>query len=288
MQQRTMSGRRLAIVGFAVTAILYCAAVGYLAFNETSLVYVSAGRATGRFVPDDTMSIRWDTMRVNASDGAPVFLLTARIDTASTRPWLIFFHGNAGFLGSRGNVQRYRLFQDAGFNVLAVEYRGYGQSRSVGRPTEAGLRADAIAGLDYLKRTVGVPPKRIVAYGHSLGGGVAARVAAESGLGALVTEGTFTSLPDVGAAQYPWVPVRLVMRNRFDNLSRARSIGIPWLVMHGRPDDEVPFTHAEALAGASPRVKLVALNGGHDDAVIEDRQTSFALLRELARGLATP
>lgn len=268
--------------------MLYVAAVGYLAVNETSLVYVSAGRPTGRFLPDDTLAIPWDTVRVPASDGVPVFLLATRIDTSSTRPWLLFFHGNAGFVGSRGNVQRYRLFRDAGFNVLAVEYRGYGQSRTAGRPTEAGLQADASAGLEYLKRTFGVPNKNIIAYGHSLGGGIATYIASHSGLAALVTEGTFTSLPDVGAAQYPWVPVRLVMRNRFDNLMRARSIGIPWLVLHGRPDDEVPFAHAEALAGASRRVRVVALNGGHDDAALEDRQTSLPLLRELARGLPTP
>ena len=274
------------VVLASLIAALYAAAVGYLAFNETALVYVSAGRETGRFIPDDTLMVPWDTTRVVAADGVPVFLLTTRIDTSSRRPWILFFHGNAGFVGSRGNVQRYRLFRDAGFNVVAVEYRGYGRSRSVRPPNEAGLRADAAAGLEYLTRTLRIPPKRIVAYGHSLGGGVAAYVGAESGIGAIVTEGTFTTLPDVGAARYTWVPVRLVMRNRFDNLSRARSVAVPWIVLHGRPDDEIPFTHAEALVGASSRMRLIPLEGGHDDAALEDRETSLAVLRDLARDLS--
>ena len=272
------------LVVVALATILYAGAVAYLALNETRLVYVAAGRS-GRFVPADTVSFPWDTVRVRAADSVPVLLLVTRVDTVAARPWTIFLHGNGGFIGSRGNVERYRLLRDAGFNVLAVEYRGYGASQGAGVPTERGVQADAAAGLEYLRRAFAVPPTRIVAYGHSLGGGVATYLATESRLAALVTEGTFTSLPDVGAAQYPWVPVRMVMRNRFDNVSRAREARMPWVVMHGRPDDEVPFSHAEALAAAGPMVRLVALNGGHDNAVTEDRATAFALLRDLASGI---
>jgi uncharacterized protein len=272
-------------IGLAVLA--YSGIVGFLAFSESSIVYASAGGSrSGRMVPADDAGIPWDTLRVADSTGVPVLLLESRLDTAAMRPWAIFLHGNAGFLGSRRNVQRYQLLRDAGFNVLAVEYRGYGAAAMTAEPSEEGVYSDAVAGWRHLTGTLGVRPNRIVVYGWSLGGGPAVYLAAKYPAAALITEGTFTSLPDVGAAMYPWVPVRYVMRNRFENLQRAASVSMPWIVFHARDDDEIPFTHGEALAAAAPRAQLVPLGSDHNDAVISDRDLSLATLREVARGIS--
>jgi hypothetical protein len=133
-----------------------------------------------------------------------------------------------------------------------------------------------------------VPSWRVVVYGWSLGSGPAARLAAGHDLGALVTEGGFTSLPDVGAELYPWVPVRMIMRNRFDNVGLGRRIAEPWIVFHGRRDSEIPFAHGEAIALAAPTARLVPLNAEHDDGVIADRQIALRELGSLATRLALP
>jgi fermentation-respiration switch protein FrsA (DUF1100 family) len=276
--------RRLLFGAGTVGALGYGSAVGFLAFRETSLVYVGAGaRHATRIVPLEA-AVPWDTLRVPAADTVPVLLLESMLNDSA--PWAIYFHGNFGLLGSRGNVRRYELLRDAGFNVLAVEYRGYGASVSAGTPSEQAINADAAAAWDYLTRRRGVDPRRIVIYGWSLGSGPATRLAAERGPAALITEGAFTSLPDVGAEVYPWVPVRLVMRNRFDNLELARTLSIPWIVFHGRVDDVVPFSHGESLAAASSHARLIPLAANHDDGVIGDRDKALAVLRDQYQRIA--
>jgi fermentation-respiration switch protein FrsA (DUF1100 family) len=279
--------RYVLAVSAGAVVLVYSGAVGYLAISETSLVFAGAGRSPwGRWMPPGDGDMRWDSLRTRADDSVAVFLIQSRVDDSPRRPWAIYFHGNAGLLGSRRNVARYRLLREAGFNVLAAEYRGYGASMSAGSPSEEGVHADAKAAWNYLTRSLDVDPRRIVVYGWSLGSGPAMYLATEMRPGGVITEGAFTSLPDVGAMLYPWVPVRLIMRNRFDNLSRARTLDIPWLVFHGRRDAEIPFAHAERLAATSRTASLVPLDAGHDDGVIANRALSLAALRTMAQRLA--
>ena len=279
MKKGNHGARRLRVALFlaASAALLaYGGIIAFLAISETALVYVSAGEGRrGRAVPDADASIAWDSLRVRAADSVSVFLLVSRIDTSSSRPWAIFYHGNAGMVGSRSSVARYALLRDAGFNVLAPEYRGYGAAASSGSVSEAGVHADARAALAYLTESLRVPTRRVLVYGWSLGSGPAVRLAADHQLGALVTEGGFTSLPDVGAELYPWVPVRMIMRNRFDNIGLARRIDEPWIVFHGRRDSEIPFAHGEGIALVGPTARLVPLDAEHDDGVMADRKVAL-------------
>jgi pimeloyl-ACP methyl ester carboxylesterase len=264
----------------------YSAAVGVLSIRETSIVYPGAGR-TFRMLPGSETGVPWDTVRVLDADSVPVLLLESRVDTASGRPWVLYLHGNFGLLGARGNVARYRLLREAGFNVMAVEYRGFGHSSGSGKPNEKGIYADANAGWEFLTGPRGVSPDRVLIYGHSLGGGPATELAERHPTAAaLVTEGTSTSLPDVGADRYPWVPVRLIMRNRFPNLKRASAITIPWVIFHGRNDETIPREHGEALAAAAPRAQLVWLSSDHEGGVVTDRATAFPVLRDLQQRLS--
>lgn len=275
---------RTTLLIFGGAALLaYAGLVAFLALSENAMVYVSAGEGRrGRALPAEDARIPWDTLRVPAADGVPVFLLVSRVDTSARRPWAIFFHGNAGLVGSRSSVQRYELLRDAGFNVLAPEYRGYGAAAASGPVSEDGVYADARAALAYLTEALRVPSRRVVTYGWSLGSGPAARLGAEFDLGAVITEGGFTSLPDVGAELYPWVPVRAIMRNRFDNIGLARRIAEPWIVFHGRRDSEIPFAHGEAIALVGPTARLVPLDAEHDDGVTADREIVLRELQALA------
>jgi fermentation-respiration switch protein FrsA (DUF1100 family) len=273
---------RLFLRALVALVIVYGIAVGVMALRETSLVYPGNGR-TFRMLPGRDANYPWDTVRVTAPDSVPVLLMMTRVDTASSRPWVLYFHGNLGNLGGRGNTARYQLLRDAGFNILAVEYRGFGAMGGVAKPTERGLYADAAAAWSHLTGALGVHPDRVVLYGLSLGAGPATQLASIHEVGAIVTEGGATSLPDVGAERYPWVPVKLVMRNKFRNLSRAPLIAEHWVIFHGTRDVHVPFHHGERLAAANRNARLVPLSADHDGGVIEDRRTSLPVLRDLAR-----
>jgi fermentation-respiration switch protein FrsA (DUF1100 family) len=177
-------------------------------------------------------------------------------------PLLVYFHGNAGSIADR--AEKVRPFLDAGFGVLLAGYRGYGGNP--GRPSEAGLLNDARAALDHLAEA-GVAPQRTVLYGESLGSGVAVALAAERPLGALVLEAPFTSIVDVAAGAYPWLPVRLAMIDRFNSLARIKSVAVPTLVLHGERDRTVPvrlgrrlLDHAEA-----PKKGVFFPEAGHTD-----------------------
>lgn len=269
------------VAGLALAA--YLGAVGFLMAREDTMVFSGAGRTGARgAVPAAGTGLTWDSVRVRADDGVPVFLLESRLGDPAADPWVIFFHGNGALVGDRGCVERYRLLREAGFDVLAVEFRGYGESAPAGPPSEEGVFADARAAWTYLTSSLGVDGGRIVVYGWSLGSGPATYLAVEKHPAGLITEGAFTSLPDIGADRYPWMPVRAVMHTRFDNLRRAPDVSVPWLIFHGRSDEIVPFSHGEALEEAAPDARLIPLGAGHDDGVTGDRDIALATLRKLS------
>ena len=120
-------------------------------------------------------------------------------------PVILFFHGNAGNISHRLDLAA--LLLEAGAGVLLLDYRGYGSSD--GKPGEENTYRDAQAAYHWLADK-GVPATNIVAYGESLGGGVACELAAREKVGGLVLQSTFTSLTDLGGEIFPWLPVRLI------------------------------------------------------------------------------
>jgi len=271
----------------ALVVLGYGAIITFLKVNEDAMVF--SGTALGQgpgAVPDDSVTVPWDSLRFMAADGVGVFLVESRLPDRPDAPWVIFFHGNGMLVGSPGSVDRYRLLREAGFQVLAVEFRGYGMSAE-GPPSEAGVYADGRAGWEYLTNELGVAPGRIILYGWSLGGGVATHLASEVPAAALITEGAFTDLPAVGQRMYPWLPVSLIMKNRFDNLGRAGSLALPWLIFHSDNDAVIPYVHGQALAEAAGDGRLVTLHTGHEGGVVQASDVALPAIRELV-GRAVP
>ena len=164
---------------------------------------------------------------------------------------ILYLHGNGGHIGYRGD--RVRPFIDAGFGVLLVEYRGYGGNP--GRPSEQGLMSDARAALVFLN-TAGALPAATVLYGESLGSTVAGAIAAEQAaagqpVAALVLEAPLSSVSDVAAHHYPWMPVRWLLKDRFQAVARIAGVGAPVLIIHGEADEIVPIRHGRALFEAA-------------------------------------
>lgn len=175
---------------------------------------------------------------------------------------VVLFHGNAGHLGLRADKARAML--EAGHGVLLAGYRGYGGNP--GTPSEQGLLTDGRAWLDFLTRE-GVSGSRLVLWGESLGGGIAVRLATERRVRAVILEAAFTSLTDVAASLYPWLPVRSMLLDRYDSLPRIGELRAPLLIVHGERDRIVPVKFGRALfdAAAEPKQAYWAEEGGHND-----------------------
>ena len=166
---------------------------------------------------------------------------------AAPRATLLFFHGNAGNISHR--LESIRQFLQLGLSVLIIDYRGYGQSE--GRTTEQGIYRDAEAAWQYLAETSRVPASRIIVFGRSMGASAAAYVASRHRPLALVVESSFTSVPDIAAEYYPWLPVRWLSRLRHSAEDFVRQADCPVLVIHSRDDEIVPFRHGEAIFAAA-------------------------------------
>lgn len=181
---------------------------------------------------------------------------------AAGQPTILYFHGNGGNLALRS--ERIRRYLDRGQGMLMMSYRGY--SGSSGHPSEAANLADARLAYQMLIEE-GVAPSDIILYGESLGSGVATRIAFENPVGGLILDSPFTSAADVGARRYPFLPVRLMMWDRYEVLRYIAKIRAPLLIIHGERDRIVPFEMGQAVfAAANEPKKLVSFaNGGHND-----------------------
>lgn len=189
-------------------------------------------------------------------------------------------HGNGGNISHRLALAEALL--DTGIAVLLFDYRGYG--RSQGRPSEEGTYRDAQAAHDWLVAR-GYEASRILVLGESLGGAVAAHLAAHRPVGGLILLGAFTSIPDIGSELYPWLPVRWLARIRYDTRAYLQQVHVPVLILHSPEDELVRFHHAEAnYAAAHPPKWLRPLRGTHNDS-LSDTDRIRSGLEELLRRL---
>ncbi len=195
---------------------------------------------------------------------------------------ILLLHGNAGNISHR--LEKYALLLETGASVFALDYRGYG--RSSGEPDETGTYVDAEAAYQYLTAQRHIAPQRIVVYGESLGSAVAVDLASHAKIGGLILEEAFTSAADVGQAMYPFLPMRWLLRTRYDSLSKIGRIQAPLLIFHSRDDEFFPLRHAERLLSAAPPPKqLVELHGGHNDAFLVSADLYRAALHRFLSAL---
>ena len=205
----------------------------------------------------------FEDVRFKASDGVELngWFFPAATNSPRARLAMLYCHGNAGNISHR--LDTYIALLATGVSVFAFDYRGYGQSE--GRPSEEGTCRDAQAAYQWLRQK-GFSGTNIIAFGESLGGGVAAELAARETLGGLVLQSTFTSIPDMGAELFPWLPVRWLGTIHYDTRSKLPRLKVPVLVMHSPTDGLVRFRHGQANFAAANEPKLFwELKGDHND-----------------------
>jgi fermentation-respiration switch protein FrsA (DUF1100 family) len=215
-----------------------------------------------------------EEITLTSSDGEK--LIAWHVAPRDDKPVVIYFQGNAEGLMPR--VHRFTWLTADGTGLLALCYRGYGGS--TGKPSEDGLIRDARAAYEFAAARY--PERRIVLFGESLGTAVAIALAAERDVSALILDAPFTSAADVGAAAYPFAPVRWLMKDPFRSDARIARVNAPVLVLHGEQDHIVPIRFGERLfALANEPKRMVRFpNGSHVD--LDDHGAAEAVKQFLA------
>ncbi len=197
------------------------------------------------------------------------------VPAIQSRGAVLIFHGNAGNISHR--LDYLQMFHKLGYSSLIIDYRGYG--KSTGSPSEQGTYRDALAAWRWLVEDRGIKAGDIVLLGESLGGAVAAWLGTRVKPRAVVLASTFTSIPDLGAQIYPFLPVRLVSRFSYDSMAAVKAIRSPLLIAHSRDDDIIPYSHGRALFEAANEPKaFLDMQGGHNDGFLFVRQEWVAQL----------
>ncbi len=246
---------RFAALFFALLAGVYIYRVADLYFHQEEHIYhpEKIWRATPA-----SEGLAYKEVTFQSSDG--IRLSAWHLLSSAPKGTILFLHGNKQNISL--DLDALKMFHGLGFNILTVDYRGYGKSE--GNPSEEGTYRDAQAAWDWLIGSKQESPDRIVICGRSLGAAVAADLASKNAPKALILEAAFTSLPDAAQGLYPYFPVKLFSKYRYDTLSRLKSIRCPVLIVHSHDDEIIPFRHAQRLyAAVSGKKYFVELGGPH-------------------------
>ena len=232
-------------------------------------IYMWATQRHKIFLPEpqlqttpDRNGMRYEEVRIPSGNGMERgelhgWWIPAEQTNAAT---LLYLHGNFRNIGH--NVEHALRLHNLGYNLLLVDYRGYGLSTG-GKPSEAKVYEDAEAIWNYLLKVRGALPQRTFIYGHSLGGAVAIDLAVHHPEAAgLIVESTFTSMTAMGKRDYPYLPISLLLNQRFDGLDKISRLKIPVLFIHGTWDEKIPYQMSEQLFDKSPQPKYLKLIEG--------------------------
>ncbi len=264
-----------------ITSILGIAAIAYgglalllFLFQPSLVYYPEIGREIA--ATPQQAGLPYEDVRLVTADGTALhgWFVPAGNPARGT---VLFLHGNAGNISHR--LDSLQMFHRLGYNTLIIDYRGYG--KSAGKPDEQGTYRDAAAAWNYLTQTRNISPARIVLFGESLGGAIAAWLASRQAPAALVIASGFTSVPDLAADLYPLLPVRWLSRFSYDTRAFLQASSVPVFIAHSPGDDIIPFRHGRALyeAALGPK-RFLELAGGHNTGFIFMRETWVQALGE--------
>jgi fermentation-respiration switch protein FrsA (DUF1100 family) len=240
-----------------VLAAIYLVGIAVLYFKQREMLFPIP--PVGRTAPTAAGFPQAEEDVLTSADGEKVIIW--HVPPKPGHPVVLFFPGNGDFLA--GRVSRFKAITSDGTGLVALSYRGY--AGSTGSPNEVGLLQDAAAA--YAFTTARYPADRIVAWGFSLGTGVAVAIAAEHPVGKLILEAPYTSTVDVAASLFWFVPVRLLMRDPLHSDRRIADVNVPLLIMHGDADPAINIRFGERLFALAhePKQFVRFPGGGHEN-----------------------
>lgn len=208
---------------------------------------------------EDLTLITPDNERINAWY-IPAQDPSNKLDIKPATKTVLFFHGNAGNISHR--LETIKIYNQLGFNFLIFDYRGFGIS--TGKPSEQGTYLDADTVWQYLIDEKKLDPEQIILAGRSLGGGVAAELAKKVRPALLILESTFTSMTEVSAKHYPFMPTSLIVKHEYETSLKLKDIHCPIVFAHSTNDEVIPFEHSQRnFAAANEPKQFITLRGGH-------------------------
>lgn len=237
--------------------VFYISLIAIMTFFQERFVYLPDA------VLVETPAVRgmpYENISVRTLDGLLIHGWIVKAENA--KGCVLFCHGNAGNISHR--LESMAIFHSIGYDVCIFDYRGYGESE--GKPSEEGTYSDAVAVWKYLTGTREYDPLSICIFGRSLGGSVAAWLAARVEPGSLIVESSFSSLPALAAHLYPFLPVRFLLRLQYNTEQEIGNVACPILIVHSRDDDIVPVSFGRRLYEAAGQSKrYLEIFGSHND-----------------------
>jgi fermentation-respiration switch protein FrsA (DUF1100 family) len=282
---------RLRQMFWSVTRIslaVYFGLLVFLYFTQDGLIFVghqTQGKESARI---DVAPAGMERIALTTAQGTPLIALFGAALTpdnrprpdAAKRPTLLYFYGNGMCL--RDTLSEMGDFRRLGLNVLVPDYAGYGMSGGSASETNCYATADAVYA--YLLTRKDVVPGKILVGGWSLGAAVAIDLASRKRVAGLVVFSAFTSLREIGQRVFPFIPVSLLLRHRFENAAKMTHITCPALLAHGTADTLVPFAMEERLTAmaAGPITRLAIAGASHTSVMETGRDTIFPALQAFA------
>ena len=223
--------RNITLQLILIIFLIYLVFMLFLYFYRRNLLY----HPNENNYSGDNISVAIQKVKISTPDNIELVGWYHKKDLKNFKT-LVFFHGNAGSLENR--IYKLNHFQDMDINFLIIAWRGF--SGNNGKPSEEGLYLDGKSAIDWLINN-GVNEKNLVLYGESLGTGVATHLAQNKNFAGVILETPFTSMIDTAKKFYPYIPVKLLLKDKFENYKKIKNINSPILIMHGEKDQIVPF-----------------------------------------------
>ena len=192
---------------------------------------------------------------------------------------IIYFHGNAGTLDNR--IHKLNHFEDLEVNFLIIAWRGF--SGNKGKPTEDGLYIDGESAVNWVMEQ-GVEEKNIVLYGESLGTGITSEIAQNKNFAGVILETPFTSMKDAAKKFYPYIPISILLKDRYENEKKIMNINIPIMIMHGEKDTIVPFSMGKKIFEIANEPKYSYFTN-YDNHMMEYDENLVLALKSFLRSL---
>ena len=274
----------------SIVAVLFIAYCGYgliLYFMQPTFLYSPVRKVT--HTPDE-LGLDFESVVFKSPDGLKLTgwyipaTLEVRTKAASVQPddspltepaenpklTVLFCHGNGGNMMHR--LDSINFFYNLGLNCFIFDYRGYGKSQ--GKPSEEGTYLDAQAAYKWLTEEKKVPPDKIIVFGRSLGGSIAAKLTSKVEVKALIIESTFTSYVDIGTKFYPYMPVRWFASFSYNTIDHIKDVHCPVMIIHSKDDELIPFDFGLELYEAAHEPKeFIEISGSHNDGFLVSGET---------------
>ncbi len=242
-----------------VFALFYGAAMIAIYFAQALFIYAPQIPTRELVAAPTDIGLEYENVILKTIDNESIHAWYIPAKTTSPKT-ILFFHGNAGNISHR--LETIKIYNDFGFNFLIIDYRGFGIS--TGKPSEMGTYLDADAAWEYLINERNIEPKNIIIAGRSLGGGVAAELAKKVRPAMLLLESTFTSMTEVSAKHYPFMPTGLIVKHEYETNLKLKDIHCPIVYVHSKNDEVIPFEHSQRNYAISNEPKMfIELRGGH-------------------------